>query len=191
MKFAIMSVPHTGTHFVLNLLGGSRDELADWMNKEFRANNGHVFYVSHVYRLPIFEMVESKGYNIIAPLRHPITTVKSWHDKYTKEPVEIPEGMTDQEVAEIERYVKPSWVPKLYKAMIVASQLYDINFIPIDSPHRDDYLRKFKKKFGLQLNTFWKPLNSHGESTIELPDDLLTSTQNMMNENKEFFDMFY
>ena len=189
MKFAIMTVPHTGTHFVLNLLGGSRDALADWMNKKFEAN-GHDFFVAHVYRLPLFEKMESEGYNLICPVRHPITTVKSWHDKYTKEPIVIPDDMGDR-IAEVEKYVKPSWVPNLYKSMIVANQLYDINFIPIDSPRREEYLSKFSDRYGLDLKTEWRPLNSHGKSTIDIPDDLLIKTQNMMNENKEFFDMFY
>lgn len=189
MKFAIMTIPHTGTHFVLNLLGGSRDELADWMNKKFYAN-GHDFYVSHIYRLPLFEMMESEGYTLVTPIRHPMTTVKSWYDKYQKEPIVVPDDLSDK-VAEIEKYVKPDFVPNLYKSLVVASQLYDINFIPIDSPRREEYLRKFNEKFRLGLRTSWRPLNSHGESTLDIPETLKTKTQNVIDENPEFFGMFY
>jgi hypothetical protein len=159
------------------------------MNKPFEAG-GNQFFVAHVYRLPVFELMEEHRYNIICPLRHPITTVKSWHDKYTKEPMEVPDDLSDM-VDEVQKYCRTEWVPNLYKNIIFADKLYDINFIPIDSPRRDEYLRKFKKKFGLHLNTFWKPLNSHGVSTVDTPDELLTSTQDLINENPEFFGKFY
>lgn len=119
-----------------------------------------------------------------------MTTMKSWHNRYTKRPLEIPDDLSHK-VAEIEKYVKPSWVPNLYKNLIVANQLYDINFFPIDSPRREEYLRKFNEKYKLGLRTSWRPLNSHGDHTYDIPDDLVTSTKNMMDENKEFFDMFY
>ena len=192
MKIAIMTIPHTGTHFVLNLLGGTRDNLADWMNKKFDAN-GHSFYVSHTYRLPIFEMMESEGYTIVSSLRHPITTVKSWHDQYTKTPLEIPEDVDDTRIypPHIEKYVTVNNLPNLYKGLIMASQLYDINFIPIDSPKREEFLEVFNMKYGLDLKTEWRPLNSHGEHTLDIPSDLLDQTNKMMKENKEFFDRFY
>lgn len=190
MKFAILTIPHTGTHFVLNLLGGTRDNLHDWMSKKFDAN-GHNFFVAHIYRLPVFEIMESEGYNIICPMRHPITTVRSWHDRYTKDPIEIPDEGVPGYVENLERYINPEFVPNLYKSLITADQLYDINFLPIDSPKREEFLQKLNEKLGLSLETEWRPLNSHGESTLDIPEPLLTRTKDLIYENPEFFGKFY
>ena len=191
MKYAIMTIPHTGTHFVLNLLGGTRDNLKDWMNTKFNAN-GNDYYVSHNYRLPIYEMMESMGYIIVTPIRHPLTTVRSWIDRYKKEPIPLPDDIhSDTYVIDAEKYVNPDWVPNLYKSLITIDDLYDVNYIPIDSPYREEYLRKFNARYNLELTTQWRPLNSHGETTYDIPPELLAKTAEMMQDNRDFFKRFY
>jgi hypothetical protein len=179
VKFAILSIPHTGTHFVLNLLGGHRENLLDWMNKVFEAS-GHEFYVSHTYLLPVFERVVDHGFNIVMPMRHPITTVRSWRNWEAKSDIEHKTEL-----------VKSKYVPRMYKNIITIDQLYDINYISVDSPNREQLLDDFNKKFGLNLSTEWKPLNSIGKHTEDIPEELEEETLKLIKENPKFFGRFY
>ena len=168
MKFAILSVPHTGTHFVSDLLGGPDSGLADVMGTRY-VTEEHELYVSHV----------SEGFSIVAPLRHPAQTMESWCN-WGHITGQYKEG-----------YTQPSYVPTMFKNLIVMSDIYDITFLPIDSPKREFFLDEFNLKFGLQLETGWRPLNSIGEYKTTTPPELKELTEELLTEHRQFFDKYY
>lgn len=170
--WALLSIPHTGTHFVNSLLGGG--------NQLTLNEDEHGIYTSHIYRMAIFEKVSQAGMKIVAPMRHPLTTAESW----CKWAAAHPENYNDE-------LVNPSVVPSLYKKMIMGSQLYDVDFIPIDSPYREEHLRRFNRKHGLDITTQWKPLNSIGDVTASMPAGLAENIAQLMSSNRDFFEKFY
>jgi hypothetical protein len=178
MKFAILSIPHTGTHFVSDLLGGPNDLPPEKMHTELNCGENQ-FYISHIYLLPEFERAEDQGYTIVCPLRHPIKTIESWCNwaeitgEYKKD------------------HMQPEYVLKMYKSLIWASELYDLNILPIDSPKREHWLDVFNKKYGLNLATRWRPLNSIGEYVTSTPEELRKKTDHLLTDNSEFFGRYY
>jgi hypothetical protein len=171
MKFAILSIPHTGTHFVTKLLTGET---------EVNMGTSETLYTSHVYKLSAFEKAQQEGYVIVCPMRHPVTTMHSW----AKWAAKLPENYSGD-------IVSPKNVPTLYRNLIWADELFDVNFIPIDSPHRDEYLDRFNKKYSLSLSTVWKPENSIGESRVQAAEYLIEKVARLMKDNREFFENFY
>jgi hypothetical protein len=190
MKWAILSIPHTGTHFVLDLLGGSVPKLKEQMNIPYE-QNGNSYYVSHSYRLTIFEIMEDQGYEIVCPMRHPITTIISWANWQARQPVDLNAVVGGDNLPDVWQYFEPDFVPKLYRGIITANQLYNINFLPIDSEYRQDYLDCFNRKYNLNITTQWKPLNSIGEHDEQVPERLIDEVEHLTKSNPEFFGMFY
>ena len=176
MKFAILSIPHTGSHFVNHLLGGGdRIEMLG-----LNTTGDHQLYVSHTYNLKVFRGVKEQGYEIVVPMRHPIATLNSWATWADKSPIEHKGHM-----------VRPAYVPTLFKQLIAASKKFKLNFLPVDSPYREEFLELFNKKYHLSLTTKWKPLNSIGQDRLEATPDIRKEMEELIEGNPDFFNQFY
>ena len=176
MKIAILSIPHTGTHFINQLLGGGdRVEMLG-----LNTTGDHQLYVSHTYNLKVFRGVHDQGYEIVVPMRHPITTLNSWATWAEKSPIEHKGHM-----------VKPAYVPTLYRQLIEASKVFQLNFLPIDSPYREEFLEQFNTKYHLNLTTQWKPLNSIGQDRLEATSGIRKEMEKLIESNADFFNQFY
>ena len=75
--------------------------------------------------------------------------------------------------------------------LITLSQLYDVSFIPIDSPRRDYWIEALNKKFNLSLTTNWRPLNSIGEYVTTTPEELRKATDELLSTEEAFFNKYY
>jgi hypothetical protein len=137
-------------------------------------------YTSHIYQLTAFERADQEQRMIIVPMRHPITTMHSWAKWAAKS--------TEDYSGDI---VNPKNVPNLYKNIIWADELFDINYVPIDSPYREEFLYKLRRRTGLPLVTEWAPLNSIGQSDVQASDYLIEKAERLMDDNREFFENFY
>jgi hypothetical protein len=117
-------------------------------------------------------------------MRHPLTTVRSWLTW---------EDTLDPEYDEKDRqYINPEWVvTNLYKNVIMADQLYDVDFIPVDSPYKEDFLRKFNQKHRTEFITQWRKENSIRKDHLDIPQGLSEKVAELMMNNREFFSRFY
>ena len=178
-KFAILSIPHTGTHFVFKLLGGSGEMNMNEVTKYPEAE----IYVGHIYKITVFERLSQAGFQIVVPMRHPLTTVSSW--------VTWEDTIDHEYTPEVKQYANSGYVPQLYRNLIMADQLYDIDYIPVDSPYKHDFLRAFNRKHNKDYVTQWKPENSIQKEHLSVPRSLVEDVAMLMDENREFFERFY
>jgi len=192
MRWSVVSIPHTGTHSVLDILGGTVPHLKEMMNIPY-CIDGCEYYVAHLYRSTLIERVLSYGYEVVIPMRHPVKTVESWCNWQEKNPVQIENVVGADNLPEVEQYFEPEWVLKLFRTLIWLDELYpgDLNYLPVDAPTRDYYLDKLNHKYNLSLTTNWRPLNSIGEYVTDTPKELREATDNLLKDNKEFFSRFY
>jgi hypothetical protein len=192
MKIGIISVPHTGTHFIANLFNAKFPLL----HAKPQTNDDNTILYHHPYVIASFEKLDSEGYALICPMRHPMVTMRSWinwQDSFNKQDGRI-QNIPNLENTTSERAewnIDPERVPMLYKNLIWGSELYDVNFIPIDSPVRQKYLDKLNKKLKTNIATEWKPLNSIGKHYLDIPPYYKSLVNNLINENINFFKQFY
>jgi hypothetical protein len=201
LKIAIISVPHTGTHFVFQMFGGEgvvkMGEPYD--TKEHRIISNHTNFPA------VFEEAEQAGYTIVTPMRHPLTTLRSWmtwQHTYLTDPEKIErlrertrkDGDCSIQIAlsyeDAIRAIDPKRVVMHFKSLIAMNDIYDINFFPCDSSNRQEFLDSFNKKYKQSLETQWKPVNSIGTHTQDIPFDLYKEMMELMDSEKEFFDKF-
>jgi hypothetical protein len=190
MKLAILSIPHTGTNFVYNLVGGQ----LPIVRRQFEEANEHDVIPFHIFNYSVFEEAEQNGFTIITPLRHPIAAAKSWVNWWT---IFYQDGqgwhpdLTEEEKEDLIKRNSLSVFFKMFNNLIACSSLYDINFLPLDSENRQEYLDMLNKELGTHLTTEWKPINSIGQHTKEIPQNVLEEAEELINNNKEFFNKFY
>lgn len=128
----VTSIPHTGTHFLMDLLG-FRKPWREFTHGWQSSNAGHRFdhilpQQKHLF-LPLIE----KEMTFI-PLRHPRAVLKSWEDR--GKPVTVLEAM---------------W-------RVLVEDIHPLNpiYIPVDTTAREGSLEDARERSGLDLETNWK-----------------------------------
>jgi hypothetical protein len=179
-RFAILSVPHTGTNFVCHLLGGPKKlEVKDM--DSLHTEGPHDLFLAHTYRMSCYQYAYEHGFEIVVPMRHPVKTCESWMNWRLKADEKHHDQWWMQEDVPL----------KLFKTLITMDQLFDISYLPIDGPYKREYLDCFNKKHGLNLKTKWRKRNSIGKYVTTLPDGLREEAEKFIQDNSEFFCRFY
>jgi hypothetical protein len=125
----VPTVPHTGTHFVKNLL----------------ADTGQELYVRHVYPAEIerLEYLLNQGHPTIVPSREPDAVIASWL-RYGKDP----ENFAGMSLLE--------WW-KLLDGLVMMRQ--NVYLLHLDNPElRDLELATINFELQLELATDWTPV---------------------------------
>lgn len=163
----IASVPHTGSHFLIDLIDYAilRDE-ADI--KHALERNHKVYRFHHVYGGESMEWLLKYGSMapVISPLRHPMDVAQSWKNR--GKPI-------------IEHKVHAPMI-ELFHSLIELSKRIPMHFLPLDHPNREQYLKRISAVAGRTFKTRWDrfgpvPKNPHKELTeaeIEAVSDLMT-----------------
>jgi hypothetical protein len=200
MKVAILSIPHTGTHFVFDLFGGKSIVRP---GVESVTDSGTKIICKHINFPAVFEEMSSKDYVICTPMRDPLVTLRSWYQwqyKYIMKPQDITELREKRKAAgdcgidlelpyfEACEAIKPERVLMHFKALIQMDDIYDINYFPVDSINRQSFLDEFNRKYGTSLKTKWKPRNTIGAHEQEVPVKEQQKLKEFLKDNKEFFE---
>lgn len=131
----VPTIRHTGSHFVLHLLGvKGRVNCFTWRTAQQASHNSVVFdhvlpHQRHIY----LDLI--KRHTTIVPLRHPYLTQKSWQDRNRD---------LDDMIA-------------MWEVMANDIAPLDPHFLPLDVDNRDDYLHNINRTSGLYLQTDWTP----------------------------------
>ena len=135
----IISVPHTGTVFLREVL---------YCN---------YFHCDDLTPEKLAETVEGKI--VVSPLRDPVDVWRSWV-KREGTGLQLPR----------ERFTE-NW-----KRLAQMDRDYDVHYVCVDRPERDEQLRVVEKKLSdprrisKRLHTDWKPLNSVSGEVSEKPE---------------------
>ena len=186
-KIAILSIPHTGTHFVHSLFDGP---FPIKIYKDHQAPR-HIIHPAHIFDMSVFEYMNLEGYQIVVPIRHPITTTRSWVNWFKAKKEGTKKIQVADHITIRDEYNHPDMVIPLYQKLIFVDGMYDINYLPIDSPKRQEYLERMNQNLNTSIRTSWKPINSIGAHEEEIPPELLERTKAFINDNKQFFNKFY
>lgn len=168
MEVVLISVPYTGTNFTAGLftdLGFSRAA----MNERPR---GDTVYVAHALKdsqvCPALGKAEKMP--LVIPLRHPFRCEES----YRRKGIDIAQMILGYENLMRFLHLEP-------------------HFMPVDSGHREKYLKLLKDKLGLPFKTNWGVVASKS-GTSDIPFGELEPSQpviDLVGRHKTFFESFY
>ncbi len=171
----IASVPHTGSHFLIDLI--DYEILRDESDIKHALERNHkVYRFHHVYGGESMEWLLKYGSMapVISPLRHPMSVAQSWKNR--GKPI-------------IEHDVHAPMI-ELFQALIELSKQVKMYFLPLDHPMREQYLKRISDVAGRSFKTRWDrygpiPSNPHQDLTvaeIDAVNELMTDP---------FFEQFY
>ncbi len=161
------TVQHTGSHFVVGLLGFDINKAMSWKH-----DGKGEYYFDHIHPalkhrfLPLLE-----GKTIIIPLRHPKVVAKSWADRKKDE----------QELIEC------------FECLVNDVDKFDPYYLPLDSDRRDEYLQKINEGLGLDLVTDWgaKGVKQNNQSLRHTDVTASRNVEALCERIKPFLDRFY
>lgn len=171
----IASVPHTGSHFLIDLIGYEvmRDK-ADIRHEVER--NQRVYRFHHVYDGESMEWLLKYGNiaPVISPLRHPMSVAQSWKNRGKP----------------IDKHEVHAPMVRLFQNLIDLSKKVNMRFLPLDSPDRDQYLRRISDVARRNFKTQWAyygpgPVNP----TVPLTQSDRDAVDNLMTD--PFFRLYY
>ncbi len=175
MCLIIASVPHTGSHFLIDLTGYTVLDDPENISRAVERNL-RVYCFRHVYGGESIELLTKWGKMapLISPLRHPMSVAQSWKNR-------------GKPIFEIEQ--RASMI-KLFHKLIDLSKAVKIHFLPLDLPNKQRYLDRICEVAKRRLKTNWvrfgpsdtKPHIPLTEADIEAVGELMTDP---------FFEPFY
>ncbi len=162
----VPTIPNTGTHFLLDLLGVQPKGML-WNYQVNGIEYGHIYPEWKRHFLPLIE-----NNLTLIPLRHPFVVAKSWADR----------GGNPYEMIDM-------WD-------LLVDEIDPLNpvYLPIDSyVTRNGYLNALNIRTGLRLKTDWAPVGAvngnHGLRHHELePDELMVE---LVDRISGFLERFY
>lgn len=171
----IASVPHTGSHFLIDMVGYTVLP-KDSMMKHAIERNQKFYRFHHVYGGESMEWLLKFGQMapVISPLRHPMSVAQSWKNRgkaITKEDRRAP--MVD-----------------LFHNLIELAQRVRITFLPLDVPNRNLHLRRVSEVARRQLRTRWA---FFGPGSVKPEIALTSSDRDAVTElmTHPFFEPYY
>ena len=138
---SLPTVKHTGSNFVLSLLGG------EYLNIK-RGYVGEGVYFDHLWPhkrglwKPLLDQMPC-----IVPLRHPDAVAGTWAARNR--------DLNDL----IREWRELEWL----------SANYAPYFLPVDTSDRDQHLQRINEGLGLSLKTDWEPVRSKGSAPVKSP----------------------
>ena len=159
------TIPKTGSRFLIDhLLGG-------YPKYQNESKDGVVFR-----HLASQDMPEVRGWLrnnlVVVPLRHPVSCARSWCARGWRK--KIPD-LTDY-----------------WRRLMYVVDRYDVSYVPIDVPNRDEWLRLLNERLPTPVETDWPVVNgikTPKDSAILNPEELQLIVD-MMSEREGFFDRF-
>jgi hypothetical protein len=133
----IVSVPHTGTVFVKTLL--SKAKLNPIQH--------------HCHSDSVFLLKSRPNAQIVVPLRHPEKAWRTWCLRGT--------GLQERRQRAKYEQFRQAWV-----WLDEICRDYDVLYLPIDLPERDQYLETMSEALDIPLETDWAPRGATAGSLI-------------------------
>lgn len=157
MCLIIASVPHTGSHFLIDLVDYTVLPKDDMMQHAVERNQ-RFYRFHHVYGGESMEWLLKYGKMapVISPLRHPMAVAQSWKNRgkpIVKHDVHAP-------------------MVQLFHNLIDLAQRVRVTFLPLDVPDRNARLRRVSEVAGRSLRTRWA---IYGPGPVK-PDIALTDS---------------
>jgi len=171
----LASVPHTGSHFLIDLIDYTVLPKDDMFSKAVERNQ-RFYRFWHVYGGESIECLLKFGKHapVIAPLRHPMLVAQSWKNR--GKPI-------------VEHEVHAPMI-KLFHNLIDLSRQVTMYFLPLDLPDRDQYLRRIETVAGRNFKTQWSYYGPGPVSPqVELTEDDRAAVRELMTD--PFFERFY
>lgn len=174
MIFAIVSVPHNGTNFMIHTVTQSIkglmhvDGTSHRRLTQFKGEHGYM--LAHVLAdsMPAIRKW-SLEFPVLVPLRHPIRVAESWQGN----------GKSVAEMVDYYRRLIAVWND--YKGTDHA-----LHCLPIDAPDRDERLAAINDALGLDLRTDWPVIMGHGER-----EPLNAHNRRLVDDLMEQYDAFF
>ncbi len=168
-EWFVTSIPRSGTNFTrYHLLEGEKV-----LSMHFWAG----------YLQECLDLTKSRP--TIIPLRHPLKVAGSWKNYNV--------GYYATHPLVIERWPLRN-LPGLWGQLREDFAPLNPQFLPIDSPRREEHLEILNKNLGTEFKTDW-PMISERNVTIcprvELTDDERNSVCDMMDKDRGFFGQWY
>lgn len=114
------------------------------------AITGYDYLHSYEYMTPQ-DVINRNGDGVLcAPLRDPREVWKTWYQRYS--------GRTYLMDPDHPKSMESAW-----RGMAALDRRFDIVFVPVDAPERDDMLAILAKKMGQHLETDWLPVAARPE----------------------------
>ena len=136
------TVPHTGSHFLINMLeeNGYSVLPKDEMMRHAVERNQRFYRFQHVYDSSMDLLTEyGRIAPVISPLRHPMSVAQSWKNRgkpIVKQDVHAP-------------------MIYLFHNLIELAQRVRVSFLPLDMPCRGARLNRVSEIAGRSLRTRW------------------------------------
>lgn len=155
----VASVPHTGTHFVLDLLKKAGFE-PQKKSSDFRDGTFcHMHSMGTRDALEKLALHRERGDTFVSPLRHPMKCAETW--------------------AKRRKQILPARKEGRNTTMIEAWHNFIVQFLPlkpillpVDAPDRENWLVHFCEALGCKVETDWTPVfTSHREPRALDPEE--------------------
>ena len=166
----VPTVRHSGSHFVVDLLGHDIAKTIPWKQVHTAKPNDLIFDHISPYKVDVMIPLINNHLTII-PLRHPYVIAKSWDDR-KKDKADL--------IQSIETLVNDIDPLEPY-------------YLPLDVPDRQDYLDELNVATGLSLTTRWTPRGVVQNNAALTHRDVQPSAEieALCERIKPFLDGFY
>lgn len=163
----VASCPHSGSHFVVDLLGYP-------LRSEARGNERcqNLYHVYPGESLEIIKRHVDAGDTLVSPMRHPMAVAQSWANRGKP----IAEHPVHQPMIE------------LFRNLIDIVDKWGVTYLPLDVPDRDRWLKRLGERIGAELKTDWRPKSHHDIRPATLHHDDIAAVDELLTD--PFFGQF-
>lgn len=109
---------------------------------------GYTFMHSYEYMTPT-QITNGEGV-LCAPLRDPVEVWKTWYQRYSGRGY-----LMDPD--------HPKSMESAWRGMSALDRFFDIIYVPVDVPERDEQLQILAEAMGRELRTDWKPVGARAD----------------------------